>query len=433
MSDLLEKLNDRALAIGLEEKLMSDDEFINAESTLLPGNDQLKSFSRNKLLNSNTGWVYACVDAISKEVASIDLKLFKVLGSGDLEEVQQSDLLDLISRANESMTMFDLLYLSQTNLELVGEAPWFLQFNNGLPENILMLRPDKLEVLPPKESDLKLGHMVGGYKYKVDDPLTGQSKEVKFDPIEVVFLKYPDAIKPFRGRGTLENVMQTFKIDETSEKYNLQFFRNAAVPSSVLSTQKKLKDEARRKLERVFREKYEGYQNAHKSILLEGEVDFKMMSLTQKEMDFIETNKFNRDKILGIFRVPKAVLGISEDVNRANAEAADFTFAKRTIKPKMQMLVEMLNEFLVPFFYPNGDHVLHYSDPVPENEDMKLKIAAGGVSGGWLTPNEAREMFGLEAIEGADELKQPGAFNPFGGFGDNTDEKPEDKPEDDKK
>ena len=59
--------------------------------------------------------------------------------------------------------------------------------------------------------------------------------------------------------------------------------------------------------------------------------------------------------ILAGFRVGKTILGTAEsDTNRATAETADYVFAKRTIKPLMQMIVSYLNEFLVPRY---GDDV----------------------------------------------------------------------------
>lgn len=414
---LFDNIARRAQDLQLTEKLMSDDEFIS-DALVFGGQDvgDGAKVSRTKLLKSNTGWIFACVDAIAKEVANIEFKLFKTKQNDEIEEIEQHEILDLLARANAQTTKFDLLYLSQTDLELVGEAPWFMEFEGGKPINLFLLRPDRLEVLPPS----KEGELIGGYKYKVFKA-DGTFQELKFEPIEVLFLKYPDPTQPFRGKGTITAIWRTFQIDETAEKFNLNFFSNAAVPSSIISTKKKLKKEVRERFERMLKEKYSGFNNAHKSMILEGEVDFKNLSLSQKEMDFINSGKFNRDKIFAALKVPKTAVGLTEDVNRANAEATDLVFSKRTIKPKMQMLVEQLNEFLVPLFDNTGTLFLAFEDPVPENADHKLKLANEGVKGGWLTPNEAREVHGYEALEGGDELKTPQEVPDFGGGGDDGD------------
>jgi hypothetical protein len=60
-------------------------------------------------------------------------------------------------------------------------------------------------------------------------------------------------------------------------------------------------------------------------------------------MQFAESRKDLRDEILAIFRVPKPVLGIFEDINLASAQVADLVFAKYTVKPKMRFFVDKLS------------------------------------------------------------------------------------------
>jgi HK97 family phage portal protein len=392
---------------GFRGKLISDGQLLDDSFGLANifsfGTEPKRTTS--EFLKSATGWVYACVDAIAKEIGSIQLHLFEVKGQGNVKEVDDHDILNLLHRANDNTTKFDLFYLTQQYLDLTGEAPWYLQFENGKPVNIFLLRPDRITPLPPKED----GQIIGGYTYKVFDEKGGY-KEIILEPIEVIFLKYPDPDKALRGKGSLQAVMRAYDIDETSERYNLKFFQNSASPNAIFSTDKKLGKEKLNKLRKDLSKKYDGWENAHKTVILEGGLKYDKMALTQKEMDFIESMKFTRDKILAIFRVPKTVLGIVEDVNRSNAEASDYVFASRTIKPKMQMLIEQLNEFLVPLFDDSGKIFLDYDDPVPENIELKLKQSQTGVQAGYLTVNEARAIQGYDEIEGGDELKQPFSF-----------------------
>ena len=403
---LFEKLNNRVeqeyREINPKEKATMQ-EMVSDISTILG----LGITPKKKIadyLKSAVGWVYACVDSIANDVAVIDIKLMKTTTKGEVEEVLEDPIIDLLARANNNTTKFDLFYLTQQYLDLTGEAPWFLEFKGGKPTNIFLLRPDRLTVLPPK----KEGEIIGGYTYKV---YKEGVKEIHLEPQEVIFLKYPDPVKPFRGKGTLEAAVVTVDTDDSAEKFNLQFFNNSATPDSVLSTDKKLSKEVVRKLKRELEQKHTGYENAHKTLVLEGGLEWKPMALSQREMDFIETMKFTRDKIMAIFRVPKTVLGITEDVNRANAEASDYVFAKRTIKPKMIKLVEMLNEFLVPLFDDSGKVYLDFEDPVPENKELKLKVSTEGVTKGVLTINEARELLGYDAVEGGDDVLAPSTPN----------------------
>mgnify|MGYP003145072102 CR=1 FL=1 len=401
--NLLKRTEQELKDIELETKATNANQLLGDIETIL-GLGVSPKKKVEDYLKSSIGWVYSCVDSISNELANVQLTLFRKKENGEVEEIEKHQILDLLSRANNNTTKFDLFYLTQNYLELAGEAPWFLEYKAGKPSNIFLLRPDRLTVKPPK----KEGELIGGYTYKV---FKDGIKEIDLEPFEIIFLKYPDPTKPFRGKGTLEAAVRTFDIDEKSEQYSLKFFSNSATPNSILSTDKKLTREVKDKLRRELKVKHEGIDNAHKTLILEGGLDWKPMALSQREMDFIETMRFTRDKILAIFRVPKSVLGLTEDVNRANAEAADFTFAKRTIKPKMQKLVEMLNEFLLPLFDDTGTLFLDFEDPVPENLELKLKTAREGITAGYLSPNEARALLGYDPVDGGDEILNPATPN----------------------
>lgn len=426
---LFERIEKRSAEIQTSRKLISDQELIDwgDADVYTSAMDLWRKADKRQLLEGNISWVFACTDAIANEMANIEFKLYRSNSRNEVTEINNHPILDLLARANQHTTKYDLFYLSQSYLELTGEAPWLLRRDakGGAPSEIYLLRPDLLTVLP--SNDPTKG-VIGGYTYKVYEE-NGAYTEIKLDVDDVLFLKYPDPIKTYRGRGTLQAVMRAFQMDITAEEFNLMFFQNGATPSAILTVPKPLNKESKERLERMVKHKYTQTYNAHKTMLVEGDIKFSPVTTTQKEMDFIETMRMMRDKILAIFRVPRTILGITDDVNRANAEASDLVFAKRTIKPKMEKLTEMLNEFLVPMFDQSGTIFLDYVDPVPENIDQKLTLAKEGANAGLLTPNEAREILGYDPVEGGDELKEP--VSPFGGFGVTPppDEKPDEEDE----
>jgi len=352
-------------------------------------------------LKAAKSWVYACVSVISDEVAAIKLHLYKRT-KGGAEEIFEHPLLDLLYKVNNFTTKFDHFWLTQQYLELTGEAPWLLEKHGSEITGIYLLRPDKLTVKFDKEKT------VGGYLYEVS-PM----RKLPLEPEEVIFIKYPNPFRPLRGRGTLEAVAQTVDLDTYAEKWNLNFFYNAARPDIILSTDKGLTDQQIKRIRDQWQKKFRGVSKAFKLAILEGGLKVDRLQLSQRDMDFLNQMKFSRDKILSVFRVPKTAIGITEDVNRANAEATDYVFALRTIRPKMQRIVEQLNEFLVPFF--GDDLYLDFTDPVPENLDVKLREYENSLKNGWRSINEVRELEGLPPIENGDAPMLPLALVPVGG------------------
>jgi HK97 family phage portal protein len=344
-------------------------------------------------LNVSTGWVYACMNVIADEIAKIQLKLYQKKKDG-VEEIFEHPVLDLLNKANNFTTKNDLFWLTTNFLEATGEAPWFVLKEGNVPTQIFLIRPDKLSVKAGTGDEF-----IDGYSYRNDE-----GKDIDIEADELIFIKYPNPTNPFRGQGTLQAASTIYDIEQYSETYNKNFFFNGASAGMVFKTEQKLTKDLRERLRKQIDQTHKGVSKAHKFMILEAGLDAKPLQASQRDMEFFNQLNWTRDKILGIFRVPRTALGITDDVNRANAEATDYVFSKRTIKPKMQRLVEQLNEFLLPMF-PDGENLmLGFEDPVPEDLEAKLKVYDNGIKNKWLTPNEVREMEHLEPLEGGDEV-----------------------------
>ena len=355
-------------------------------------------------LKAAKGWVYACVSAIADEIATINLQLYKRTSKG-IEEILEHPIIDLLNRVNDFTTKSDHFGLTQQYLELVGEAPWLLQKEGGIPVSMYLLRPDKLTIKFDKKK------IIGGYIYEISP-----GNKESFESEDIIFLKYPSPIRPLRGRGTLEAAIQTVDLDKYAEEWNVQFFFNAARPDAILTTEGKLTKEQRDSLHTQWKKQFQGINKRAKLAILESGLKYQQMQLTQKDMDFLEQQKFSRDKIFSIFRVPKSVIAISDNVNRANAETGAYAFARWTIRPKMKKIVEQLNEFLVPMFSDSEDLFLDFEDPVPENVEMKIKKYHEALhpQSGWMTINEVREKEGLLPVENGDSIVRPMTAMPTG-------------------
>lgn len=360
------------------------------------GFNNVSDIKTKEYLESMKGWVGACVTAIADQVASVDIKLYEIK-KGEVEEVLEHEVLDLLFRVNSFTTKFDHFWLTQSYLELTGEAPWFLESDGKTITNIFFLRPDKIRPIVGKS------RMIEGYEYEI-----GPGQKIKLENEEVLFLKYPNPAKPFRGIGTLEMAAITVDIDNYSEQWNKEFYANSARPDSIVTVNTpNLQPDQKQKLMSSFNKAHKGTANAHKTMLLFGDMKFEKAGFNQRDMDFLEQQRFSRDKILGIFRVPKAIVSQTEGVNFASAKVAEYNFAKFTIKPKMERLIQQLNEFLLPMF-PNAENLfLDFDSPVPADTTEDMSRYDNALKHGWMTINEVRAEQNLEPVEGGDDIHIP--------------------------
>src|SRR3546814_20136240 len=86
-------------------------------------------------------------------------------------------------------------------------------------------------------------------------------------------------------------------------------------------------------------------------------------------MQFAELTNVSRDMIREAFLIHKHILGQSDDVNLANARAADEAFAERLVVPRLERFKGMMNNDLLRLF--PGTEGLEFDDdnPRPQNAE----------------------------------------------------------------
>ncbi len=344
------------------------------------------------------GWVYANLNALASSVSKMELKLYKVRiinGEQEYIEIESHEALDRLDRLNAFTSFTDAVYSTQTFKDMAGDCFWYI---DDAKQNIYILEPNKVKVLFDYIGGG--GVKITGYRYTTI--VDGKERVETYAPEQVIPFKNPNPLNPVRGMGLIQMALEAIDTDIYAEDFNKRFFLNNATPDTVLRTDQKINPDNMRRLEADLKRRFGGTRNAHKTMILEGGLDIKALNSTQRDMEFIEQSKWVRDKMMSIFGNTKVSLGITEDVNRANAEASLYGWLKEVIKPKMQSFVDSLNEFYLPAITSDA-LIFGFEDPYPEDSAEDIAEATAGY-GKWLTRNEAREMFDLAPVEGGDEF-----------------------------
>jgi HK97 family phage portal protein len=273
-------------------------------------------------LNAYRSWVYACTSAVADEVATIEFRLQQKNGD-TWKDIDTHPAIDLLTRVNPAMSSDELWGSTQSYLDLEGNGFLYVVRNGKKePTEIWPLNPTKVEVKPGKN------FLVDGYVYTND-----AGKRVPFTPKEIIHFKRFNPNSQYRGIGTVAAAALAIDTDDYASTWNRNFFSNSALPAAVMQTEGKLTDEQYERVKAQWEAQYRGVANAHRTAILEGGLKLEKLSLSQKDMDYLESRRFGRDEIMAMFKTPKTVLGITEDVNRANAEATDYVYAKRVVSP----------------------------------------------------------------------------------------------------
>lgn len=371
-----------------------------SQQLMIPPNlstaDFLKSYGE-------IGWLFACVSKIAQNVADSEWSAYK-----NDTEMPNSKALAVLQNPNPFQSQFELLEITSMHLDLTGKAYWYISKDKaGRGREIWPLCPTDVWVCPDKDNFIK------GYIYKAG------ATQIPLDVADIIWFKLPDPFNPYDGVGTAQGVRNSLEIDKYSAQHNRNFFYNGAILSGLLNIENNVSDEEYERIQEQFGDKYKGVDNAHRIAFIEGgKASFTSFTMNNKDMDFYNLRQMTRDEILGGFGVHKSILGLTDDVSRANAETAEYVFQKHCIKPRLKRIQDKLNNEFVKIF--GEDIKLKATDPVPENKEFIVTTVNDSINK-CLTVNEGRQILNkllddveLNPIDGGDTIYQQGSLIPLG-------------------
>jgi HK97 family phage portal protein len=339
------------------------------------------------------GWLFAVVSRISTAVASLDWKAYQTHATGDRTELPRTHPASrLWMRPNPVDTRMAFNEIYQQHLELAGDAYWLLVGRGSVPEELWTLRPDRVKAIPDRSD------FIGGWLYSIN----GQS--FRLEPEHIVHLRMPSPIDDFRGVGPTTAITTDIQAEKKSARWQERFFDQSAEPGGVIEMPTHLEDSQFETFRERWNQQHRGVENAHRVALLEGGMHWVDRKLTQRDMQFDQSRRWTRDVVFGAFGIHPSIMGVSENVNRANAEAAEVHFGRWLVKPRAVRIREALNMYVAPAF---GEGIEYdFQNPIPADRDAELREAEVGATSHALTLDEIRARLGEDAFDGdgGDEL-----------------------------
>lgn len=373
---------------------------IGKHSTKLLGFFSNANGARNN--NYYTGWVYLAVSTIAQEVAGIKLKLYKVDDKGNKEQVFDHPALELLHKANNFMTQYDVFERLQSNQELHGNEFWYISFIRNTPVAIYPLSPLHIKPVPDQYDYVK------SYIYEVD----GEKIQIPFK--NILQFKQFNPKSDIVGVSTLEAARYAADTDTAAKFYNLKYFENDARPDVILEYPETLSPEQEKRLLNLWNQSHSGPNKQFKTAVASGGLKINSFQISQRDMEYLQGRMFSRDEIMAIFRVPLAVVGLTGNETYASAKAATYAFGARTIKPKMTRIINVLNEFYLSLFEGTENMEFEFESPILEDRDLTLKGYESGLKNGWLSINDVRRYENLPEIEGGEPVMVPFNVQPLG-------------------
>lgn len=318
--------------------------------------------------------LFACVNRLANAVAQVEWRLYRKAPNGqdeDRVEVTSHAALDLWrAPAKGFYTRQQFVEVADQHLELAGESYWVIGEAMGLPISIWPVRPDRMAPVPSPT------RFLAGYVYTDPD-----GQRIPFEPHQVIHLKYPDPLDPYHGLGPVRSLLVDLDASRYASEWNRNFFMNSAQPGGILRTELNLTDDEFDELQARWNEQHQGVANAHRVAIIEGGMEWVDRSFSMRDMEFTKLQGVSDARIMLAFGMSKTLLGQTENVNRATAEAAEYVFGKYQVVPRLRRIQEVLNTQLLPRFGERArDLEFDFDDPVSGNTEEEARDRDSRVS-----------------------------------------------------
>lgn len=303
---------------------------------------------------------------------------------GELLELTEHPMLDLLNDANTFHTGLSLRKLTQIYLDLIGDVFWLKQRNQlGAPIAAWPIPPHWVARVPTAESPF-YEMSSAGQRFIIPDT-------------EMLWMSDPNPLNPYgRGAGHMGALGDELETDEYAAKFSKQVFFNRARPDLlVMPKEGSLEPTEVNRLEQNWTAATQGFWRAFRPFFIRRAVEVKVFEQDFQAIQMTELRKLARDTTLQTVGIPPEILGVLESSNRATIEAAEYLFNEYVVVPRLEFLRSYLQSRLIPEY--DERLILEYDSP--SKIDKRLQLDAAKAAPWALSINEWRELQGYSELE----------------------------------
>lgn len=222
-----------------------------------------------------------------------------------------------------------------------------------------------------------------------------------YKPWEIAYFKREDDTQySANWMWVLNGCVYDALSDLEAMRTNYYFYQNSAIPSAMLLLDEWMSLEETQNAKDMFEAQFKGTKNQHKTIIAWWVKDIKTISISPRDMEFINQRHMTTEKVSAVFWVPKTILGYTENVNYNNWVNQRKEFIEWTLKPLESDFEHILNK-LLEMFLPNIYEKIWIKCDWEQIEETQERMdwLRKDVQSWIMTINEARIERWWEALE----------------------------------
>ena len=345
--------------------------------------------------------VRTVVSFLARNVAQLGLHMFERVGDDDRRRMSDHPMALMLKQPNPWTTKYRFIQALVCDFAIYDRAYWLK--TRITPESNGLVR------IPPQIVTPEGDNWLTPNGFKVDG--TSGTRIYKAD--EVVYFRGYGLDKDI-GISPLEALRRTLREEYAAGEMREQVMRNGARMSGYLERPKdapEWSDTARDRFKRNWQAQYSGAgPGAGGTPILEDGMQFKPVSQTARDLQYIESRKLTREEVAAAYFVPPPMIGILDHATFSNITVQQRMLYTETLGPWLSMIQEEIELQLLKDFEPEPRRFyveFNLREKLSGAFEERADAIAKAVGGPTMTINEARALDNRPPIDGGDELIRP--------------------------
>jgi HK97 family phage portal protein len=353
--------------------------------------------------------VFACIKILAESVSKLPLKVYQEDENGINKAVRHYLYKLLKLRPNPYMSASDFAKCNETQRNTYGNA--YVNIEMDSKGRIIGLWPIDSTKVKIWIDDIGLLSSKNKIWYEVD---VGTEKR-KLMPDEILQFKSGVTLDGIVGIAPLDYLRATVENAASAGKFINNFYKQGLQVKGIVQYVGDLNPEAQKKFREKFEEMSAGLKNSHRIALMPIGYEFKPISLSMSDAQFLENTELTIRQIATAFGIKMHQLNDLSRATHHNVAEQQGQFYVDTLLPILTMYEqEMTYKLFLDSELDDGYYVKFNVDSILR-ADIKTRFEAYaiGIQNGFLEPDEARAKEDLPPKPGGNQLIVNGNYIPL--------------------
>lgn len=340
--------------------------------------------------------VFRCVKLLSESVAALPVQVMRRKGGIFVDDIDSRLSFLMNVQPDEYMSAFDMWAQAVQQVLLEGNAYIVPEYSSATMDFHRLVLCAKGTVALDT---------VGGI-YHVNDYVNGISGEFRED--EIIHLKGMTLADQRIGLSVLDFARLTMDIARVGDSETYDRFKNGGNVRGLVGNDTSVRgfgEYQDKELAKTAEDLDSQFHHGKHIVSLPGQVDFKQLSLSSTDLQFLESRKFTVREICRFFGVPPSFVFDDTSNNYKSAEMANVAFLSNTLEPLLRSIErELQRKLFLPSQYGRKRVRFDRRGLYACDLDSRVKYQTATIAAGLYTVNEWRAEENKPAVEGGDKV-----------------------------